>query len=216
MWLWKGTLEVRTEIFELGDVEMEKTEHGVQKKDKREIILQTALELLATNGFQHTPMSLIVKHSGASAGIIYHYFTSKDELIQELYRRVKTEFGLAVLSSEVQRLPLGERFLQLWIRAFHFYTTHPYETAFLEQYESAPEKSKMKNEDLPEGEVVLFQLIEEYQSHQLLKDLPYSALYELTLGVAIRLARQAALGQFSGDDATLKGIAQACWDAISR
>jgi AcrR family transcriptional regulator len=195
---------------------MEKTENGGQKKDKREVILQAALELLATNGFQHTPMSLIVKHSGASAGIIYHYFTSKDELIQVLYRRVKAELGRAILSSDIQRLPLGERFLQLWIRAFHYYATHPYETAFLEQYESVPAKNKMDCEDLSEGEVILYQLIEEYQSHRLLKDLPYSALYELTMGVAVRLARQSAAEQFGGDDATLRSIAQACWDAIAR
>ncbi|MEO8970442.1 MAG: TetR/AcrR family transcriptional regulator [Ktedonobacteraceae bacterium] len=195
---------------------MEKTEYGVQKKDKREIILQTTLELLAINGFQHTPMSLIARRSGASAGIIYHYFTSKDELIRALYRRIKTEFSHAILSSDVQRLPLGERFLHVWISAFHFYMTHPYETAFLEQYESAPDKGTWTNEDTFEGEALLFQMIEEYQKHQLLKGLPYSALYELTLGVAIRLARQAASGQFSGDDATLRGIAQACWDAIAR
>jgi AcrR family transcriptional regulator len=198
---------------------MEKTEHGEhgeQKKDKREVILQAALELLATNGFQHTPMSLIVKHSGASAGIIYHYFTSKDELIQALYKRVKTELGQAILAANVQNLPLGERFLQLWIRAFHFYAIHPYETAFLEQYESAPAKSRLQTEDLSEGEMILSQLIEEYQTHQLLKDLPYSALYELTLGVAIRLAHQVAAGQFNADDALLRSIAQACWDAIAR
>jgi TetR/AcrR family transcriptional regulator, repressor of fatR-cypB operon len=69
---------------------MERTEIGRQTKDKREAILQTALALFATNGFQHTPMSLIVKHSGASAGIIYHYFTSKDELMQALYKCVKS------------------------------------------------------------------------------------------------------------------------------
>lgn len=205
------------ELFELGEgVGMEKTENGGQKKDKREVILQAALELLATNGFQHTPMSLIVKHSGASAGIIYHYFASKDELIQALYRRVKSELGRAILSANVQSLPLGERFLQLWIRAFHFYATHPYETAFLEQYESAPNKSKLAEEDLPEGEVMLNQFIEEYQSHQLLKELPYAALYELTLGVAVRLARQATAGQFHEDEVALRSIAQACWDAVAR
>jgi hypothetical protein len=57
---------------------------------------------------------------------------------------------------------------------------------------------------------------EEYQSHQLLKELPYAALYELTLGVAIRLTRHAAAEQFSGDEARLRSIAQACWDAIAR
>ena len=195
---------------------MERTEIGRQKKDKREVILQAALELLATNGFQHTPMSLIVKHSGASAGIIYHYFTSKDELIQVLYKRVKTELSQAILSADIQRLPLGERFLQLWIRAFHYCVTHPYETAFLEQYESVPAKSKQACEDLSEGEVVFNQLLEEYQSQQLLKDLPYSALYELTFGVAIRLARQSDAEQFNKDETTLRSIAQACWDAIAR
>ena len=195
---------------------MVKTEVGGQKKDKREAILQATLELIAKNGFQHTPMSLIAKHSGASAGIIYHYFTSKDELIHVLYRRVKTELSQAILSADVQCLPFGERFLQIWIRAFHFYATHPYETAFLEQYESTPDMFQMENEELSKDEVALYQLIEEYQSHQLLKDLPYAALYELTFGVAIRLARQHASGQFSGDEVALKEVAQACWDAITR
>ena len=194
---------------------MEKVDNDGQKKDKREAILQAALELLATNGFEHTPMSLIVKHSGASAGIIYHYFASKDELIQVLYRRTKSELSRAILSANVQDLPLGKRFPQLWIRAFHFYATHPYETAFLEQYESVPDRI-VQHEPFFEGEEMLYRLIEEYQSQQLLKDLPVAALYELTLGIAARLARQYAAGRLSGDDATLTGIAQACWDAIAR
>jgi TetR/AcrR family transcriptional regulator, repressor of fatR-cypB operon len=193
---------------------MEKTENSGQKKDKREAILQTALELLAKNGFQHTPMSLIVKQSGASAGIIYHYFTSKDELIRVLYERVKAELSRAILSSDVQNLPLGVRFPQFWMRAFRFYVTHPYETAFLEQYESVPEMDK-RLANPSEDEAILYRLIEEYQSQHLLKDLPVTVLYELTLGVALRLARQHVAGQFDGDEATLNGIAQACWDAIA-
>lgn len=195
--------------------DLEKTGSGGQKKDKREAILQAALELVATHGFQHTPMSLIVKHSGASAGIIYHYFTSKDQLIQALYERVKSELSHAILSSELRDLPLGKRFPQLWIRAFHFYATHPYETAFLEQYESVPDRV-MHPENPSEGEAMLYQLIEEYHSQHLLKDLPIAALHELTLGTALRLARQYALGHFTGDEATLTAIAQACWDAIAR
>lgn len=193
---------------------MEKNENGEQRKDKREAVLQTALELFATHGFQHTPMSLIIKHSGASAGIIYHYFTSKDELIHVLYTRVKAELSRAILSSDVQDLPLGMRFPQFWLRAFHFYVTHPYETAFLEQYESVPDMG-MHSANPSEDEAILYHLIEEYQSQRLLKDLPVTVLYELTLGVALRLARQYAAGQFDGDEATLKSIAQACWDAIA-
>jgi len=56
--------------------------------DKRGAILDAALHLIAERGFHNTPVSKIAEVSGVSAGIIYHYFDSKDELIQELYREV--------------------------------------------------------------------------------------------------------------------------------
>jgi AcrR family transcriptional regulator len=187
----------------------------MQKRDKREAILQAALELVAQHGFQHTPMSLIVKHSGASAGIIYHYFDSKDDLIQALYRRVKSELGRAILATDVEHLPLAERFPVIWLNAFHYYATHPAETAFLQQYESVPDWEIHMQASLEEV-VALFHLIEEYKQQRLIKDLPMTALYELTLGVALRLARQYSTGQLSIDDDTLTLIARSCWDAIAR
>lgn len=196
-------------------IDLEKSDPAGQKQDKREVILQTALELLAANGFQHTPMSLIVKQSGASAGIIYHYFASKEELIQAVYRRAKSELSHAILAPDMESVPLGELFPSLWMRAFHFYATHPYETAFLEQYESAPDKG-LHFENPSEDEAALYHLVEQYQSQQLLKDLPFSVLYELTLGVALRLARYQSSGQLTTDEATLTNIARACWDAIAR
>ena len=48
--------------------------------DKRTAILEATLNLISERGFHDTPMSLIAKASGASTGIIYHYFASKEEL----------------------------------------------------------------------------------------------------------------------------------------
>jgi AcrR family transcriptional regulator len=58
-------------------------------KDRREAILQAMLELVAERGFHDAPMSLVAKRASTSAGIIYHYFPSKDELIRALYLHVK-------------------------------------------------------------------------------------------------------------------------------
>ena len=62
-------------------------------KDKREAILQAMLELVAERGFHDAPMSLVAQRAGTSAGIIYHYFPSKDELIRALYLHVKAKMG---------------------------------------------------------------------------------------------------------------------------
>lgn len=71
------------------------------KLAKREAILQAALELVAEKGLPNTfmsqisSMSQISRQARASAGVIYHYFESKDELLQTLYLRIKAYMGKA-------------------------------------------------------------------------------------------------------------------------
>jgi Transcriptional regulator len=185
----------------------------VQKKDKREAILQAALELIAAHGFQHTPMSAIARQANVSAGIIYHYFTGKEEVIRALYRRVKGEFGVAIFSAYDPQMPLRERFPVLWISAFRYCLSHPAQTAFLQQCESLPD---WQGEEISEEEQALYRLLDEYRGHGLLKDLPPLVLYELTLGVAIKMASSVYHDSLYLDESTLITIADACWDAIER
>lgn len=49
-------------------------------------IIQAAISLFNRNGFESTSMMDIVKEAGASKGAIYHYFTSKEELIDTVFR----------------------------------------------------------------------------------------------------------------------------------
>jgi AcrR family transcriptional regulator len=55
------------------------------KRDKREAILEAMLDLIVERGFHDAPMSVLAKRSGASPGVIYHYFPSKDDLIHAVY-----------------------------------------------------------------------------------------------------------------------------------
>ncbi len=187
----------------------------MQKVDKRETILRAALELIAERGFRQTPMSLIAKQAGASAGIIYHYFESKDELIRELYRYVKADLSRVILAVDKQDQPFPQRFLTLWLSTFRYCTSHPYETAFLEQYETSAEWLACEPpffEELAD----LMRILEQAQSEHLVKDLPPVVITELTMGVVIRFARLSSTGSLVLDEEMLKAIAQACWDAIAR
>lgn len=59
-----------------------KTGKGEQTKA---LILTTALEMLHERGYEATTMRAIAKKAGVSLGNAYHYFASKDHLIQEFY-----------------------------------------------------------------------------------------------------------------------------------
>jgi AcrR family transcriptional regulator len=68
----------------------------------RALILNSALELLETNGYEKTTMRAIAKRAGVSLGNAYHYFGSKEHMIQAFYHRLHEEH-LAVIGPALER-----------------------------------------------------------------------------------------------------------------
>jgi AcrR family transcriptional regulator len=181
--------------------------------DKRSAILNTALGLLVENGFHNTPMSLIAKQAGVSAGIIYHYFESKDDLIHQLYQEVEARFAAALVAGEPQQLEATERVRQVWLSAYKFYISHPQETLFMEQYKNSPfYKHEMEISD--EAANLLAKKVQEDMAEGKIAELPMLVFYDLTLGVAMALAKQQIAGSTDLDQATLHKVADAICRAI--
>ena len=53
--------------------------------DKRRTILDAAIRVLARQGFHSTRVSDIADEAGVAYGLVYHYFKSKDEVLNELF-----------------------------------------------------------------------------------------------------------------------------------
>lgn len=173
--------------------------------------------MIAERGLHDTPMSLIVKHSGASAGTIYHYFTDKDDLIRALYKYVKTKFDAALVAGYSSELPHAEAFRQMWRNAYNFYYTHNTEAKFLDQYENSPyyelqlPPAGVMEEIMPPE---LFKLSYGDGKELLIKNLPLDALYEMTFGVAARVAKHRRAANADLDDPTLNSIADSCYNSV--
>jgi len=54
------------------------------REEKKNLIMQTALEHFARNGYHATTISHIAKHAGISKGLLYNYFESKEALLKEI------------------------------------------------------------------------------------------------------------------------------------
>ncbi len=54
------------------------------RTESRKKIMDAALELFTRNGYDNTPISKISKKAGVSTGLMYNYFKSKDQLLEEL------------------------------------------------------------------------------------------------------------------------------------
>ena len=53
--------------------------------DKRRLILDAAIRVFARQGFHATRVSDIADEAGVAYGLVYHYFKSKDEVMNELF-----------------------------------------------------------------------------------------------------------------------------------
>lgn len=183
--------------------------------DKRSAILDATLDLVAENGFHGTPMSQVAKRSGVSAGIIYHYFENKDDLMQALYADIKARWSAAVMAGEPHNEPYPDHLVHIWLNSFHFYANHPRETAFLEQFENSPYGHEWDESAFDENMQRLYELLAADFAAGRLEPMPLPVLYEMTVGVAIGLAKQQINGvvDLSPDD--LDRIARACLRAVT-
>ena len=159
-------------------------------------------------------MSLVAKRSGVSAGIIYHYFDNKEDLIHQLYRRIKGQLSAALMAGDPQHLPWPDHLRQIWLNAYGFYASHPQETAYLEQYENSPYYQEWDYIAEDENYRALAALIVADFEQGVIKEMPFDVLYELTLAVAVGLAKRQIAGSLHLDDETLAWAADACCRAI--
>jgi len=87
-----------------------KTAKGEQTKA---LILTTALEILHERGYAQTTMRAIAQKAGVSLGNAYHYFGSKDHLIQAFYHDLHEDHLRASLPSLQKESSLKGRLLSV-------------------------------------------------------------------------------------------------------
>lgn len=120
------------------------------KKDK---ILETMLKLIAQNGIQGSPMSLIAKESDVATGTIYHHFKSKEEIVNEIYLNIKREFQKIIQSVDKTK-SFKEQFYELWVKMYEYYSNHPLIFSFSQQVSHTPiisEETKLKGLEYYQG-----------------------------------------------------------------
>lgn len=64
---------------------------NIREKRKTQI-LDASLKLFAIHGFDNVTSDDITKEAKCSHGLFYHYFNSKEEILQELIKKTKDEY----------------------------------------------------------------------------------------------------------------------------
>jgi TetR/AcrR family transcriptional regulator, fatty acid metabolism regulator protein len=77
------------------------------QREKRRRILRAAITVFARSGYHKSRVSDVAKEAGVAYGLVYHYFGSKEDLLETMFRRTWRNMLEAV--EEVERSGVGAR-----------------------------------------------------------------------------------------------------------
>ncbi len=197
----------------------------MSRDDKRKLILNATMELLAEKGFHDAPCSLIAERAGVAAGTIYRYFENKDVLINDLYLDIEGRISAILLVGYPSEGSIRDRFMHLGTGILNFFISNPSEFRFVEQFHNSPYGTAFRRDRLlgvqQENDTcrkceMFKELFTEALEKQVVKQLPLILLFDLAFGPIVSVARNHVLGFIMLDDGLIELMVSACWDGLKR
>src|SRR6478609_1870597 len=81
--------------------------------DKRRLILDAAVRVFAREGFHKCRVSDIADEAGVAYGLVYHYFKSKDQVLDTLFLERWDVLLEAIRHTDAQEIPADEKLHQI-------------------------------------------------------------------------------------------------------
>jgi TetR/AcrR family transcriptional regulator, fatty acid metabolism regulator protein len=84
-----------------------------RRADRRRQILEAAVKVFARNGFHAARVGDIAEEAGVAYGLVYHYFKSKEELLETIFRDTWTQMLARINEVQEAGVPAAEAVRQV-------------------------------------------------------------------------------------------------------
>jgi AcrR family transcriptional regulator len=160
-------------------------------QDKRAAIMNAALILFTQRGFHGTPTSMISESAGVSAGTLFLYFKTKNDLINSVYFGAKERMGQAIYKGCEDEKDLRNKMKRIWGNIIRWGVDYPEEFMFIHQFSSSPFITDITQEEVEKNFLFLFDVLEDGVKTGLLKNLDrrlaMEMLYQANAAVVRRI-----------------------------
>src|SRR6188508_3213880 len=85
------------------------TDRSGGQEDKRRLILDAAVRVFARKGYHASRVADIAEEAGIAHGLLYHYFRSKDEVLECVFKETWSDIVAAVQRVESTPEPAREQ-----------------------------------------------------------------------------------------------------------
>jgi AcrR family transcriptional regulator len=182
--------------------------------DKRSAILQAATASIAAEGMSASTAN-IAKAAGVSEGSLFRYFKDKDELVNELYRELKSDMRHAMTNDFPHKSALKARAQHIWDAYLSWGVAEPAKRKAMAQLSVSDRISLSNRHEGQSGFDAVAGTLQQVLERGRLCELPYRYVSSLLLGMA-----EATMASMTEDPASANryrtvGL-EAFWSAVAK
>ncbi len=126
--------------------------------EKKQSILDASLKLFVEKGFHGTSTAEIAKTAGVATGTLFHYFRTKEELINTLYLNTKAKMLNEVRENYDDNKSFKENIKALWLKFSYFGIDNPYMFQFILIFHTSPYITSLTKEQIENRFLELLQV----------------------------------------------------------
>ena len=89
------------------------TDRSIASEEKRRLLLGAAVSVFARKGYHTCRVGDIAEEAGVAHGLLYHYFSSKEEVLETIFRETLSEVLTAMADVEESGEPAREQLRQV-------------------------------------------------------------------------------------------------------
>jgi AcrR family transcriptional regulator len=174
---------------------------AVMTTDKKQAILDSALQLFVKKGFNATSTASIAKAAGVATGTLFHHFPTKKDIMSQLFLSIKQEFATNMISNTDFSGDIEQDANILWQKAIDWAIAQPLKQLFFLQYSmSADIDADVRKQAMNSILGFVVELIEQGKQQQIIADFPNALLLENCHGQYLAAIRFFTDNPNLGDD----------------
>lgn len=150
---------------------------------KKQAILKAALTLFNERGFDGTPTSLIAKEAGVATGTLFHYFKTKEELINSLYLSIKDDMLAELVKLIEKETTLEGKLERAFKDSIYIDLKNPEYYKFYSQFCYSPYITKLTKEQAMQRFEFLINLFKQAQQDGVLQTYSMEFIFEIIAGI---------------------------------
>jgi AcrR family transcriptional regulator len=95
------------------------------RRDKREVILDAAIQVFAQRGYHRSRVSDIAREAGIAYGLVYHYFRNKEEILHTIFEERWSGFLEAVEAIATSKTTAEDKLVSVAALILNAYRLRP-------------------------------------------------------------------------------------------